>query len=238
MLRQLRGEYSVKKTELIPYHKKASQLLAQFQEVKILYIRRAVNARSDALASLAASLLVSNGEECHITVSRRRLLVPLSKAPSESTPEEVLGIEVEAEQLEDWRAPFLDFLERGRLPGSPTKRIEIRRRSTKFVDLKGLLYRRSPGRAHACKLLLYGSNPLLTLGYPVEAFNAVHKVGMRIPEFHQVSLPACELLLQVVKYYSELSNAIPESIGQLGYIVKIIQDSCLALELCHQGGSL
>lgn len=128
--------------KLIPYHKKASQLLPQFQEVKILRVRQAANARADALATLAASLSASDGEERHITVSGRRLLIPLSKAPSESMPEEDLGIEIATESLEDWRTPFVDFLEQGRLPDNPTKRVEVRR-STKFIVLRGVLYRRS-----------------------------------------------------------------------------------------------
>lgn len=58
-------------------------------------------------------------------------------------PEEVFGIEITVEPLEDWRTPFLDFLEWECLADSPTKRIEIRRWSTKFVVLKGLPYQRS-----------------------------------------------------------------------------------------------
>lgn len=34
IVKQLRGEYSLKKMELIPYHKRVEHLLAQFEEVK------------------------------------------------------------------------------------------------------------------------------------------------------------------------------------------------------------
>lgn len=116
--------------------KRASQLLAQFQEVKILHVRRVANPKADALVSLAASLSIPRGEERRITISGRRLLIPLFELSPESAPEEVFGIEITTEQLKDWQTPFLDFSERGCLPDNPTERIEIRKRSTKFIVLK------------------------------------------------------------------------------------------------------
>lgn len=77
----------MKKTELIPYYKKAKQLLSQFEEVKILYVQQVVNARADALKALAASLSIQDGEVCHITISRRKLLTPLSETLPKSISE-------------------------------------------------------------------------------------------------------------------------------------------------------
>lgn len=45
--------------ELVPYHKRDKQLLAQFEKVKTLYVRRAVNATGDALI---ASLCIPDGK--------------------------------------------------------------------------------------------------------------------------------------------------------------------------------
>lgn len=59
----------MKKMELTPYHKRAEQLLAQFEEVKILHDRRIINARANTLAALAASLSVPDEEGRRITVS-------------------------------------------------------------------------------------------------------------------------------------------------------------------------
>lgn len=47
----------MKKAELIPYHKWADKLLTQFEEAKIVHVRRVTDARADALARQAAKLL-------------------------------------------------------------------------------------------------------------------------------------------------------------------------------------
>lgn len=39
IVKQLHGEYTVKKVELVPYHKWAEELFAQFNEAKVLYFR-------------------------------------------------------------------------------------------------------------------------------------------------------------------------------------------------------
>lgn len=70
------------------------------QEVKILHARLAANAKAGALASLAASLSTPRGEECSITISGQRLLIPLSELSPKSAPEEVFG-KITTEQLED-----------------------------------------------------------------------------------------------------------------------------------------
>lgn len=54
----------------------------------------------------------------------------------------VLG-EVAAEPTEYWRVMFLDLLKQGRLLDNPSTKVKIRWRLTKFVVLKGVLYRRS-----------------------------------------------------------------------------------------------
>ena len=56
VIKQLRGEYIVKKASLAPHYERASQLLSQFKKVNIFHVKRRINARADALASLAASL--------------------------------------------------------------------------------------------------------------------------------------------------------------------------------------
>lgn len=47
------------------------------------------------------------------------------------------------EQTEDWRQPFLDYLQHGRLPQQKAKRKERRRRAPRFALIENELYRRS-----------------------------------------------------------------------------------------------
>lgn len=131
----------MKKAELIPYHKRAKKLLAQLEEVKILHVRRVINARLDALAGLAVSLSVPDGE-VHVRVAGRRLLTPLSEVLLDLVSKGVRSVEIAIEPIEDWQIPFLDFLERGRLSDNSAKKVEIKRGATKFDILKGVLYQR------------------------------------------------------------------------------------------------
>lgn len=106
----------------------------------MLYVRRVVNAKVDALAALAASLSVPDGEICHITISRRRLLTPLNRQNYYRKKSTTTYGRRTHKGLED---PILEFLEQGRHSNSLAKRLEIKRRATTFVLLKNMLYQRS-----------------------------------------------------------------------------------------------
>ncbi|KAG5528415.1 hypothetical protein RHGRI_029180 [Rhododendron griersonianum] len=79
VIKQLRGEYIVKKASLTPYHERASQLLSQFRKVNIFHVKRRINAQADSLASLAASLSLPDRETIIVTVGERRVLQPLTE---------------------------------------------------------------------------------------------------------------------------------------------------------------
>ncbi|GMQ02073.1 hypothetical protein CsSME_00048471 [Camellia sinensis var. sinensis] len=141
VVKQLRGEYIVKKTSVIPYHERADQLLSQFRKTHIFHVKRRTNARADSLASLAASLTLSDSKTITITVGERRVLQPL-KEVSDLVP--ILVVTTKGENEEDWREPFMAYLQHGRLPEDKVKRIEVRRRATKFILWKdGTLYKKS-----------------------------------------------------------------------------------------------
>ncbi|XP_058111224.1 uncharacterized protein LOC131254250 [Magnolia sinica] len=60
IINQLTTEFEIRKQELLPYCRKAQQLLEQFYHVKIKHVPQSKNARADALASMAAALSYSN----------------------------------------------------------------------------------------------------------------------------------------------------------------------------------
>ncbi|XP_028064066.1 uncharacterized protein LOC114267239 [Camellia sinensis] len=141
VVKQLHGEYIVKKTSLIPYHERADQLLSQFRKTHIFHVKRRTNARADSLASLAASLTLPDSKTITITIGERRVLQPL-KEVSDLVP--ILVVTTKGENDEDWREPFITYLQHGRLPEDKVKRIEVRCGATKFVLWKdGTLYKRS-----------------------------------------------------------------------------------------------
>lgn len=73
-----------------------------------------------------ASLSVLEGESRSVVVTWRRLLTPLPKILLEAKSELVCSAEMTTEAAENWRIPFLDLLERGRLLDGPLKWVNIR----------------------------------------------------------------------------------------------------------------
>ncbi|KAK3004298.1 hypothetical protein RJ639_018394 [Escallonia herrerae] len=139
VVKQLRGEYTVRRTNLVPYHERANQLLSQFRKVQIFHIRRGVNARADSLVGLATSMTLPDNKTITITVGERRVLQPLNQVP-QLEPVFIINM---IENVKDWREPFINYLLYGRLPEEKAKRAEIRRRAVKFIMWKETLYKRS-----------------------------------------------------------------------------------------------
>ncbi|XP_058221013.1 uncharacterized protein LOC131331161 [Rhododendron vialii] len=129
VIKQLCGEYIVKKASLAPYHERASQLLSQFKKVNIFHVKRRINAQADSLASLAASLSLLDRETITVTVGERRVLRPLIEI-SEVLPVFAATIK---EGDENWREPFINYLQHGRLPEDKAKRAAVKRQATKFI---------------------------------------------------------------------------------------------------------
>lgn len=75
-------------------------------------------------------------------VRRLRLLIPFSEVSLRSASEEVLGIEVAIKPQKTVGSHSWIFWNESD-SRSLTKRMEVKKRSTKFVVLKGTLYRRS-----------------------------------------------------------------------------------------------
>ncbi|KAK2997595.1 hypothetical protein RJ639_025679 [Escallonia herrerae] len=107
---------------------------------------RGENGRADALASLVASLGLSESKEMTITVGARRILQPYKKVAVDVQVEEVLTMSKRLDGQDDpldWRLPFMEYLQGRRLPDDRAKQAEVRRRSVQFVMWKDTLYKRS-----------------------------------------------------------------------------------------------
>lgn len=126
----------------MPYYEQAKHLIRQFQEIKLTHVRRGLNAQADALASLAASLSLPSEKvvTVFVFVGERRVLFPLTEVVFQEESVNTVAIQ---EQTEDWRQPFLDYLQHGRLPQQKAKRKERRRRAPRFALIENELYRRS-----------------------------------------------------------------------------------------------
>ncbi|KAH7862169.1 hypothetical protein Vadar_000977 [Vaccinium darrowii] len=98
--------------------------LREFKKVNIFHVKRRINARADALASLAVSLTLPDNKTITITVGERTVLHPLKEVL------EVLPafIATTKEEEEDWREPFINYLQHGWLPEDKAQRAEPVRR--------------------------------------------------------------------------------------------------------------
>ncbi|CAM8906321.1 unnamed protein product [Rhodiola kirilowii] len=141
VINQVLGEYEVRKDDLIPYHRHATQLLNEFDSISIGHVRRSANKLADALANLAANLALGAEETMSIPVCNRWVVPPLEENEENMESSNVVyAYEIERE---DWRQPIINFLDHQKLPTDPRHKAEIRRRAPRFIHYKGTLYRRS-----------------------------------------------------------------------------------------------
>ncbi|CAM8989514.1 unnamed protein product [Rhodiola kirilowii] len=141
VINQVLGEYEVRKDDLIPYHRHATQLLNEFDSISIGHVPRSANKLADALANLAANLALGAEETMSIPVCSRWVVPPLEENEENMESSNVVyAYEIERE---DWRQPIIDFLDHQKLPTDPRHKVEIRRRAPRFIHYKGTLYRRS-----------------------------------------------------------------------------------------------
>ncbi|KAL0406166.1 UNVERIFIED_CONTAM: hypothetical protein Slati_3930500 [Sesamum latifolium] len=77
IINQLLNIYEVKKEDLVPFFRQASHLLKGFESVTLNHIPRKENRMADALANLATTLALSEGETTNIPVCNRWILPSL-----------------------------------------------------------------------------------------------------------------------------------------------------------------
>ncbi|KAJ1700975.1 hypothetical protein LUZ63_000754 [Rhynchospora breviuscula] len=68
ILNQVSSKYQIVKLELIKYHEKARELIAQFSQVMLEKVSRAMNGKADALAILAKELGDPDEKEIQVVV--------------------------------------------------------------------------------------------------------------------------------------------------------------------------
>ncbi|KAG9444887.1 hypothetical protein H6P81_016227 [Aristolochia fimbriata] len=119
VIKQLTGEFEVKKPELVPFWRYACDLLAQISEASLHYVPRSKNWPADALAGIAASLA---------QFAERPNQAPICKSANEAR---------------DWREPISNFLRYGTLPADLRERVRIRRAAPRYIYVNDVLYQRS-----------------------------------------------------------------------------------------------
>jgi hypothetical protein len=86
-------------------------LINKFEHIHITHIPRGKNASADALAKLAAVLVLPDGEPAQIKIEERWILPAVLELVLEEF--EVDHVSVMTVEEDDWRKPFFDYFNHG-----------------------------------------------------------------------------------------------------------------------------
>ncbi|KAM1331275.1 hypothetical protein ACFX15_043014 [Malus domestica] len=129
---KLLTKYEVRKDDLVPYFRLATQLLQRFEAVTLEHVLRKENQMADVLANLASSMTLGEDEAADVPVCQR-WVIPLI---TEILLDDINLISVLPVDVEEWRQLLIDYLEHGKLPDDHRHRSEIRRRAPRFLYYK------------------------------------------------------------------------------------------------------
>jgi len=140
IINQIKGEYEVSHTHLVPYYHAVIKVANSFDGFYIGHVSRSQNIKTDALAALAATLALPINTTYHLTVANRHLVCPKQVLKIK----EVHSISTDFEPR-DWRFPLIDYALYDILSDDPKEAASIRRRSLHFYynPIVKTLYRRS-----------------------------------------------------------------------------------------------
>ncbi|KAI3454927.1 hypothetical protein Pfo_011590 [Paulownia fortunei] len=119
-----------------------TKVIGWLGDVVIEHIPRIDNKQADALANLASTLIIPEGE-ASVPICRSWVVPLIFEDKNCDEDEENHVVEVFKVEKENWRQPLIDYLKYEKLPDDPHQRVNIRRRAARFIHYKSTLYRRS-----------------------------------------------------------------------------------------------
>ncbi|KAG5540984.1 hypothetical protein RHGRI_021018 [Rhododendron griersonianum] len=122
IINQLLDIYEVRKPELVPFNNYARRLIAWLGDVTLEHVPRGENRQADALAKLASTLALLD-HETHVPICRSWVIPPIFES-EDNGEREVNVVSVLEIETEDWRQPFIDYLQHGKLPDDPHRRTD------------------------------------------------------------------------------------------------------------------
>ncbi|XP_059635386.1 uncharacterized protein LOC132277552 [Cornus florida] len=137
VINQISKDFRCLNWQLRPFHSLATQLVNQFYNVTLEYRPRAMNKITNDLAQTASGVRVPSGMKERIMKITCRSL-PSAEARNQIM-EEVFATDVAELDDDDWRIPYILFLQH------PTLEVDrrIKRSAVDYVLIDGDLYRRS-----------------------------------------------------------------------------------------------
>ena len=140
IINQFLNIYEVRNPELVPYYNYATRMIGWLVGVTLEHVSRKKNRQAYALVKLAASFALPY-MEAQIPICQR-WVIPLhfdDEYNDEIEANAILMFEIEKE---DWWQSLINYLQHGKLPENPHRKIDIRRRAPCFIYYNGTLYRR------------------------------------------------------------------------------------------------
>ncbi|KAL0463316.1 UNVERIFIED_CONTAM: hypothetical protein Slati_0219200 [Sesamum latifolium] len=140
VINQLLELYEVKKHKLFPYFSYAQRLIGWLGDVKIEHVPRKDNKQADTLAKLASTLTTLE-DNARVPICKSWIVPPIFEDDDCEEEEELHAVEVFDIEREDWRKPLIDYLKYEKVPDDPRRKVDIRRRATRFIHHNGTLYK-------------------------------------------------------------------------------------------------
>ncbi|XP_016172929.1 uncharacterized protein LOC107615377 [Arachis ipaensis] len=128
VVQQIRGEFQVKDPLLERYWLTAKDLISKFSSFIIQHVHREKNVRADILSKLAATRADTQTSA-------------LSQLTLKKPSIELLSI-TSINHLQDWRTPFLEYINAGIIPRDELNPQHFRRKASLYTNIEGELYKR------------------------------------------------------------------------------------------------
>ncbi|CAL8993664.1 unnamed protein product [Prunus brigantina] len=131
VLKQLSGDYKVTSQALLGYHALASQLMEDFEDVRLTHLPREHNTQANAMAQLASGVEISERLSEELFKVEKRSLPSVFER---GAPAEVMMLTIAPE---DWRHDIVQYLKN---PNGPHSQ-QVRRRAQYYVIRDEALFR-------------------------------------------------------------------------------------------------
>ncbi|XP_070667590.1 uncharacterized protein [Malus domestica] len=121
VINQLLIEYEVRKDDLVPYYRLATQFLQRSDAVIVEHVPRKENQMADTLANLASNIALREGEDVNILICQRWVVLLIIESPLEDAN----IISILPIDTEEWRQLLINYLEHEKLPDNPRHRLDV-----------------------------------------------------------------------------------------------------------------
>ncbi|KAL0285829.1 UNVERIFIED_CONTAM: hypothetical protein Scaly_2807400 [Sesamum calycinum] len=123
IINQLLNVYEPRKDDSVPFFQQASHLLKGFENAMLNHIPRNENRMANALANLAITLALSEGETTNVPLCNRWVFLSLDTSDHKGSN----AITATTNDEDDWRKLFMEYVKHNKLPNDTRHKTEVQR---------------------------------------------------------------------------------------------------------------